>query len=151
MKRIAGSLCRRRSVPLALGKSHRRTTELLLSFGNLLPSKNVIGENAWICRTSLLDSEMLADPKIDGLEDGYFSALMAGQTKFVFTAMPTAVWHWKSTTKDNWTLSSDSETTRVELARWQERLQSVKLPSYNRVPAPTSRFDASEAETKDLS
>jgi hypothetical protein len=31
--------------------------------------------------------------------------LMAGRTKFAFTAMATAVWHWRSTTKDNWTFS----------------------------------------------
>jgi hypothetical protein len=64
-------------------------------FSNLLPMRNVIGQNAWICRTSLLDSEMLADPKLEWGEDTYFLALMAGRTKFAFTAMPTAVWHWR--------------------------------------------------------
>jgi phosphoglycerol transferase len=34
-------------------------------FTNLLPTRNVIGHNSWICRTSLLDSEVLSDPKIE--------------------------------------------------------------------------------------
>jgi hypothetical protein len=122
-----------------------------MKFDDLLPGKNVIGNHTWICRSSLLDSEVLADPEIEWAEDVYFTVLMAGRTKFAFTTMATAVRHWRSTTKDNWTLSHSNETFKISLARWQERLQNVKLPSDNRVPRPLSRYDANEALTKDLS
>jgi phosphoglycerol transferase len=120
-------------------------------FVNLLPTQNVIGHNSWICRTSLLDREVLGDPKIEWAEDVYFMALMAGRTRFGFTAMATAAWHWRSTTKDNWTLSHSASTGQASLARWQERLQGVKLPSHNKVYPPDSQFDANRAVTHDLS
>jgi phosphoglycerol transferase len=120
-------------------------------FENLLPTRNVIGHNSWICRTSLLDREVLSDPKIEWAEDAYFMALMAGRTKFGFTAMATAAWHWRSTTKDNWTLSHSEAARETSLARWQERLQSVKLPSHNKVSPPDSQYDASRAVNQDLS
>jgi glycosyl transferase family 2/glycosyl transferase family 1 len=120
-------------------------------FTNLLPTRNVIGHNSWICRTSLLDREARSDPKIDWAEDAYFMALMAGRTRFWFTAMPTAAWHWRSTTKDNWTLSHSEVVRETSLARWQERLQSVKLPSHNKVSAPNSQYDLNRAINVDLS
>jgi hypothetical protein len=120
-------------------------------FVDFLPTKSTIGRNAWICRASLLDSEALADPKVEFGEDAYFTALMADRTRFEFTAMPTAVWHGKSTVKENRSLSCGCETEEVSLARWQERLQNVKLPMYNRVPAATNRFDLKEAINADLS
>jgi len=120
-------------------------------FVNLQPTHNVIGNNTWICRTSLLDREIRSDPKIEWAEDVYFMALMAGRTRFRFTAMPTAAWHWRSTTKDNWTLSHSDSTRQGSLARWQERLQIVRLPSYNKVPLPSSRYDVNRAVNQDLS
>jgi hypothetical protein len=120
-------------------------------FTNLLPTHNVIGHNAWICRTSLLDREVLSDPKIEWSEDVYFMALMAGRTRFGFTATATAAWHWRSTTKDNWTLSHPITTFPVTLARWQERLQSVRLPSHNKVSPPDSQYDVNQAVNQDLS
>jgi glycosyltransferase involved in cell wall biosynthesis len=118
-------------------------------FSNFLPTSNVIGNHTWICRRSLLDGELLSDPKIEWAEDVYFLGLVAGRTKFAFTAMATAVWHWRSTTKDNWTLSYPKEALGVFLARWQERLQHVKLPSYNRVPVSDGRYDFYEAVIRD--
>jgi glycosyl transferase family 2/glycosyl transferase family 1 len=120
-------------------------------FVNFLPTHNVIGNNSWICRTSLLDSEVLSDPKIEWSEDVYFMALMAGRTRFGFTAMATACWHWRSTTKDNWTLSHPVSTLPVTLARWQERLQNVKFPSYNKISRPDSQYDPNRAVNRDLS
>jgi phosphoglycerol transferase len=120
-------------------------------FKNLLPTRNVIGHNSWICRTSLLDREVLSDPKIEWAEDVYFMALMAGRTKFGFTAMATAAWHWRSTTKDNWTLSHSEVAREASLARWQERLQSVKLPLHNKVSPPDSQYDVNRAVNQDLS
>ena len=120
-------------------------------FVNLRPTHNVIGNNTWICRTSLLDREVLSDPTIEWSEDVYFMALMAGRTKFGFTAMATAAWHWRSTTKDNWTLSHSASTGKASLARWQERLQSVKLASHSKVFPPDSQYDLNRAVNQDLS
>ena len=121
------------------------------SFVNLLPMHNVIGQNSWICRRSLLDREVLSDPKIEVAEDVHFMALMAGRTRFGFTAMATAAWHWRSTTKDNWTLSFSDRTFQVSLARWQQRLQNVRLPSHDNVPLPSSQDDLNRAVNQDLS
>jgi phosphoglycerol transferase len=120
-------------------------------FSNFLPGNNVIGQNAWICRRHLLDHGVLADPSIEWAEDVYFLGLMAGRTKFSFTAAATAVWHWRSTTRDNWTFRQSKQTTEVSSARWQERLQGVPLPAHNRVPAPSISYDVSEVVAKDLS
>jgi hypothetical protein len=120
-------------------------------FVDLLPMRNVIGHNSWICRTALLDREALSDPKIEVSEDVYFMALMAGRARFGFTAMPTAAWHWRSTTKDNWTLSYSGDTFQASLARWQERLQSTRLPSNNKIPVPSSQHDVGRAVNRDLS
>jgi phosphoglycerol transferase len=121
------------------------------NFVNLRPTHNVIGNNTWICQTSLLDRGILSDPKIEWSEDVYFMALMAGRTKLRFTAMATAAWHWRSTTKDNWTLSHSASTGQASLARWQERLQSVKLPSHNKVSPPDRQYDLNRAVNQDLS
>ena len=120
-------------------------------FTNLLPTRNVIGQNSWICRQSLLDKQVLSDPKIELSEDVYFMALMAGRTRFGFTGMATAAWHWRSTTKDNWTLSYPGNTLQASLARWHERLQNVRLQSHNKVSLPGSDYDAIHAVTRDLS
>ena len=120
-------------------------------FRNLLPTHNVIGNHSWICRASLLDKDILTDPQLEVAEDVYFMALMAGRTRFAFTGMATAAWHWRSTTKDNWTLSHPQSRFPMNLARWQERLQSVRLPSHNRVSRPASQNDVDQAVNRDLS
>jgi Glycosyl transferase family 2 len=120
-------------------------------FINLLPTRNVIGHNSWICRQSLLDTDVLSDPKIEVSEDVYFMALMAGRTRFGFTGMATAACHGRSTTKGNWMLSYSGTTFQASLARWQERLQQVRLPSHNKVPLPSGQYDANRAVTQDLS
>src|ERR1700730_5200323 len=120
-------------------------------FLNLLPTYNVIGHNCWICCRSLLDREVLADPKIEVSEDVYFMALMAGRTRFGFTGMATAACHGRSTTEDNRMLSYSGTTFQASLARWQERLQNVRIPSHDKVPRPSSQYDAIQAVTRDLS
>jgi len=120
-------------------------------FINLLPTHNAIGRNSWICRRSLLDKEVLYDPKIEVSEDIYFIASMAGRTRFGFTGMATAAWHWRSTTDDDDRLVYSGDAFQASLVRWQERLQNVRLPSHNKVPLPSSQYDAVRAVTQDLS
>ena len=120
-------------------------------FINLLLTRNVIGYNSWICRRSLLDKEVLSDPRIEVLEDVYFITLMAGRTRFGFTGMATAAWHRRSTTEDNWMMSYSGNTFQGSLARWQERLQNVRLPSSDKIPLRGSQYDVTQAVTQDLS
>ena len=121
-------------------------------FANLLPTHNVIGNNTWICRTSLLDEEILSDPKIEWSEDVYFMALMAGRTRFGFTAMATAAWHWRSTTKDNWTLSHPAST--VFRSPWRAGRSGCRVSGSHhtiRFPPPDSQYDLNRAVNQDLS
>jgi phosphoglycerol transferase len=112
-------------------------------FSNLLPTTNIIGHNTWICRRALLDEAALVDPRIEWGEDVYFTALMAERTRFHFTAMATACWHWRSTSKDNWTLSHSERARVTSLRRWGERLQKANLPIWNSVSLPPelARFE----------
>ncbi len=119
-------------------------------FRNISPDNSVIGKHSWICRTSLLDNDVLVDPEIEWGENVYFTVLMAERAQFAFTAMATALWHWRSETKDDWSLSHSNATVEASLARWQERLQSVRLPSHNRVTKPASRYNFDKAVSEDL-
>jgi hypothetical protein len=65
--------------------------------------------------------------------------------------MATASWHWRSTTKDNWTLSHPASTFPRTLARWHERLQNVKFTSYNKISRPDNQYDLNRAVNQDLS
>jgi phosphoglycerol transferase len=120
-------------------------------FTKLLPTRNVIRNNSWICRQSLLDYEVLSDPKIEVSEDVCLIALMAARTRFGFTGMATAAWHWRSKTKDNWMMSYSGNTFQASLARLQERLQNIRLQSHIRIPLPSGQYDAIRAVTQDLS
>jgi len=66
---------------------------------------NHIGRNAWICKRIWFDENLLLNPKFEYSEDVSIPTLLAGKCKFGFTGMPTAVWHWRSASKDNWSLS----------------------------------------------
>jgi hypothetical protein len=120
-------------------------------FVDLLPTRNVIGHNSWICRASLLNAEVLVDPKIEWAEDVYFMVLMSERTKMRFTAAATASWHWRSTARDNWTLSHTAPVREKSLARWQERLQKINLPVLRRVSPPASQDETSRAVSEDVS
>src|SRR5207245_3076135 len=62
------------------GKIIEETREILSleeeDFTNFLPTTdNEIGHNCWVGRRSLLDRDVLSDPKIEMSEDLYFMAL----------------------------------------------------------------------------
>lgn len=96
--------------------------------------QNSIGQNAWICKRSLLCEDLLLNPRLEYAEDVFFTTLMAGKCKFGFTGMPTAVWHWRSASKDNWTLSQKQDQFDGHLTRWEERANYVRLPGSNKLP-----------------
>ncbi|MES2217680.1 MAG: glycosyltransferase [Pseudomonadota bacterium] len=51
--------------------------------------------NAWLAKSSLIDSELLTDPRIDTCEDLYFELLIAQRTHFAFSAEVTCVHHFQ--------------------------------------------------------
>ena len=118
-------------------------------FDDFSPLRNVIGHNAWICRRSLITEDVLRDPRIEYAEDVLFVVLMAGLTPFAFTGMATAEWHWRSTTKDNWSLSYPAQQVEEFLARWQERTQAVRLPVRNRIAPPSGVHVAADWAARD--
>jgi phosphoglycerol transferase len=95
--------------------------------------ENHIGKNSWICKRSVLDEDVLENPKLEYAEDVFFTTLLAGICKFGSTGIPTAVWHWRSVSKDNWTLSHQQDRRDEFFARWQERVNHVRLNNNNRV------------------
>jgi phosphoglycerol transferase len=119
------------------------------TFTNFTPIRNVIGHNSWICRRSVLEKIEMTDPAINWAEDVFFLALIAGHSDFGFTGSATANWHWRSTSRDNWTLSHPSETYKHSLARWRGRLQDVALPAHNRIEPPGQWFDLQETLDRD--
>ncbi|MBR0650349.1 glycosyltransferase family 1 protein [Roseomonas terrae] len=120
-------------------------------FQSFLPARNFIGHNCWICRRSVLDQEALRSPRIELAEDTFFMLLMAGRTPFAFSGMPTAEWHWRSSSKDNWTLSHPPAEMERSLVRWQERAQAVRLPAVNKVARRAGRLSAEASIRRDAS
>jgi hypothetical protein len=119
------------------------------TFDELLPTQNVISANSWICRRSNLHHDAMRDSGSDLSEDVYFVALMATRARFGFTGQATALWHWRSTSKDNWTLSHPTEKAKTNLARWRGRARGLKLPKNNRVPPPSQWYDVDEVVARD--
>jgi phosphoglycerol transferase len=96
--------------------------------------ENHIGQNAWICKRSIMDESLTVNPRLEYAEDVFFTTLFAGKCRFGFTGIPTAVWHWRSASKDNWTLSHQQDL-RVDFhARWEERAKHIRLNNYVKVP-----------------
>jgi hypothetical protein len=106
-------------------------------FRDFLPTRNHIGNSCWLCRRALLDDEVLRDPRQEFAEDVLFLTLMAGRTPFAFTGIPTSEWHWRSSSKDNWSQSRSQAEIETSLTHWQERTQHVRLPSANRISLRT--------------
>ncbi len=53
--------------------------------------------NSWLAKSSLIDSELLTDPRIDTCEDLYFELQIAQRTHFAFSAEVTCVHHFQHT------------------------------------------------------
>ena len=52
--------------------------------------------NAWLAKTSLIDSELLIDPLIDTCEDLYLELQLAQRTHFAFSVELTCIHHFHS-------------------------------------------------------
>ena len=56
--------------------------------------------NSWIARRELLDDEVLQDPCFPVMEDPYFYLLLIAKTRFMCNFHPTAIWKFRSTSRD---------------------------------------------------
>jgi hypothetical protein len=102
---------------------------------------NFIQSNSWICRTSVLDHDMLYDPGTQYSEDMYFYLLVAARTKLGFTGSPTAVWNWRSQSKDNSMLSFDTTGLMAGLGRIRMRLRTTNLQAKIPIEYVSPKFD----------
>lgn len=112
---------------------------------------NTIASQTWVCRSSVLDGNLLIDPLIEHGEDMYFSHLVASRAKIGFTCLPTACWTWRSTTRDNHTLSLSSQVAVHAVYRSRERLQNANLISRISVERHLSAESAQSAVNSDIS
>ena len=103
-------------------------------FRDFTPMHNVVGLHSWIGRRALLDDEALRDPGLEYAEDVFLMARFANRAPIRFTAMATAAWHWRSTSRDNWSLSRPSDQVGAYVDRWTMRARNLRLPTHNRVP-----------------
>jgi phosphoglycerol transferase len=111
-------------------------------FRELTPNHNVIGIHAWVARRDLLDGDALRNPRLELSEDVFLMASIASRTEASFTGMATAIWHWRETQRDNWTLSHPVEQADAFLHRWHLRARSLRFAQRNRpvAPGPTRDF-----------
>ena len=127
------------------GKTIEETRELFFldepDLVRLANFDNFIQSNSWICRTSVLDQDMLTDPVTEYSEDMYFYLLVASRAKLGFTGSPTAVWNWRSRSKDNSMLSFEGTKLMAGLGRIRMRLRMANLQAKVPVELEATTFD----------
>lgn len=64
-------------------------------------STNYIHSNAWLAKRDILDERILTDPCLQECEDVYLCLCFLTKTSFVSTWRGSAVWNWRSMSKDN--------------------------------------------------
>lgn len=62
---------------------------------------NYITSNSWVARTSILQSNIGDDPRLEVAEDIFILFLLAQHGQPQFSYSPTSVWHWKSSDSSN--------------------------------------------------
>jgi len=90
---------------------------------------NYITSNSFIGRAELLNGRILCDPQLEVAEDVYLFLLLASRTEFRSSFRPTAIWHWRSVSRDQSMLAVDSERWRRAAAKLTLRLAYVPLPA----------------------
>ena len=120
-------------------------------FREFTPTRNVIGIHAWIARRDLLDPEVLVNPQLELAEDVFLMASLASRTTPVFSGMATADWRWRSTQRDNWTLSHPSDEADANYRRWHMRARSLTFVQRNRPLPPVPQHDFARAVHGDIS
>jgi hypothetical protein len=105
--------------------------------------------NSWLAKSSLIDSELLTDPRIDTCEDLYFELLIAQRTHFAFSAEVTSVHHFhhNGATTNSTIMDSKKhlpDTQRIALRNFSRTFAHslVYDTHYNQVgrPSPTLHY-----------
>jgi phosphoglycerol transferase len=117
--------------PLGLEFGERRELRFLEPYdpSRLAAFDNYITSNAFIARRELLDQTVLADPELEVSEDVYLYLLLASRTDFESSFRPTALWHWRSTARDNSMMAVAGDTWRRAVSKISHRLGHVRLPA----------------------
>ena len=110
----------------------------------LLRLENYIASNAWLASRELLDSRVLTDPDLSVGEDFYLCLMFLQRTEFVPTWKPTAVYHFRSTSKDNSVLNRDL------WRHWDERIRLRTHLDFGRPLADLQLTEESGLELKVL-
>jgi hypothetical protein len=76
----------------------------------------------WLCRSSVLNSEILVDPELEFGEDVYFHALVSGRTTVGYTGSPTCVWMSRSISKTSCAVPGEAAAMADVIVRMRERL-----------------------------
>ena len=95
----------------------------------LMVFDNYITSNSFIGRAELLNEGILVDPQLEVGEDVYLLLLLASQTEFRSSFRPTAIWHWRSVSRDQSMLVVDSDRWRRAAAKLALRLAYIPLPA----------------------
>jgi len=82
-------------------------------------SGNYIQSNTWLAKRDVLDERILTDPCLHVCEDVYLYLCFLTKTSFVSTWRGSAVWNWRSMTKDNF--GSQPEQRREAQRRIKNR------------------------------
>lgn len=135
------------SGPLGIDIHERRELKFLdvFSFSRLCEFDNYILTNSWIARSSALDEKTLVDPCLEVAEDLYFYLMLARTGTFKLFPSPTAVWHFRSTSRDNsmldvsklvWQNDAGKMTLRVSQERMHNGLTFSDMRQMLGFPAP---------------
>jgi phosphoglycerol transferase len=140
--------------PLELQYREHRELKFLEPYdlSRLLIFDNYITSNSFIGRAELLNEGILVDPQLEVGEDVYLLLLLASQTEFRSSFRPTAMWHWRSVSRDQSMLVVDSERWRRAAAKLALRLAYVPLPAtmtLSRVVQPPFVLELGEATAFD--
>jgi len=91
----------------------------------LLIYDNYIQSNAWVAKSSLLQSIDIGnfeDPRLEVAEDVFFYLHFLAATDFIPVFVQTANWHWRSRSAENSMLSVDQVLWRRSMDRAMRRL-----------------------------
>lgn len=113
---------------------------------------NFIQSNTWMTRREFIHRVMGDDPELVVTEDVYLYLLMAADGPFAFTGSPTALWHWRSTTKDNSMKAVDQAIWADCVVRGKTRLNNVPFKAsitFADILNPPSRVGESKDDPKE--
>lgn len=135
------------SGPLGVELEERRELKFLdtFNFARICEFDNFILTNSWIARSTALDTKTLRDPGYVVAEDIYLYFMLARSGTFKLYPSATAIWHFRSTSKDNSMLGVsqtvwDNDVGKMLLRVSQERMYNgltvAEMRQMLNLPAP---------------